>query len=370
MSQADLEVHEQDGAALRRQRTVWAVVLLLVAALLVVRALVGTTVEGGAPGQEAPARTMHMFGLAYVQEESKHFVPVMVPDAETNGVKETWQAAEPGQVGGITWTEWKRTTPRAYVEAVNTDPGQQRVQLSWQRTLGIWLAAFFTLAAFSFLIRDNPAYKFTEAVVVGVSAAYWMVVAFWDTLVPKLMGGLAPVWTKANLMPAIEEGGAKWLMLIPLVLGIMLLCRLNRYSAWLGVFPLGFIVGTFAGLRFVQYVQSDLLAQVATMFRPLVVQVREGVDGTGAIEWASTIGGSISAILVFVGVLSVLVYFFFSLEHKGAVGKTARVGIWYLMITFGASFGLTVMGRIALLAARFEYLLDDWLWITDPSSRH
>ena len=34
------------------------------------------------------------------------------------------------------------------------------------------------------------------------------------------------------------------------------------------------------------------------------------------------------------------------------VGKVARVGIWFLMITFGAAFGFTVMGRIALLAAR------------------
>ena len=45
----------------------------------------------------------------------------------------------------------------------------------------------------------------------------------------------------------------------------------------------------------------------------------------------------------------------------------ARVGIWYLMITFGAAFGFTVMGRIALLAARVEFLFDDWLWLIDPN---
>jgi hypothetical protein len=36
------------------------------------------------------------------------------------------------------------------------------------------------------------------------------------------------------------------------------------------------------------------------------------------------------------------------------------------MITFGAAFGYTVMGRIALLAIRIEFLLDDWLWLIDP----
>jgi hypothetical protein len=27
------------------------------------------------------------------------------------------------------------------------------------------------------------------------------------------------------------------------------------------------------------------------------------------------------------------------------------------------------MGRIALLAIRFEFLLDDWLWLIDPAGR-
>ena len=43
------------------------------------------------------------------------------------------------------------------------------------------------------------------------------------------------------------------------------------------------------------------------------------------------------------------------------------MGIWFLMITFGAAFGYTVMGRIALLAIRLEFLFDDWLWLIDPN---
>jgi hypothetical protein len=77
--------------------------------------------------------------------------------------------------------------------------------------------------------------------------------------------------------------------------------------------------------------------------------------------WASA-----KALVLVAGVLACLVYFFFSVEHKGAVGKVSKVGIWYLMITFGAAFGYTVMGRIALLAMRLEFLFDDWLWLIDP----
>jgi hypothetical protein len=70
---------------------------------------------------------------------------------------------------------------------------------------------------------------------------------------------------------------------------------------------------------------------------------------------------SFSNIFIFIGVLCGLVYFFFSKEHKGFFGVTARIGILVLMLTFGAGFGYTVMARISLLAGRMAYLLDDWL---------
>jgi hypothetical protein len=73
--------------------------------------------------------------------------------------------------------------------------------------------------------------------------------------------------------------------------------------------------------------------------------------------------------LLVIGVLCCLTYFFFSVEHKGVAGRAARVGIMYLMITFGAAFGFTVMGRVALLAARIEFLFDDWLWLIDPAGK-
>ena len=68
--------------------------------------------------------------------------------------------------------------------------------------------------------------------------------------------------------------------------------------------------------------------------------------------------------VIFLGVMSGLVYFFFSKEHTGLFGKASRFGIWVLMITFGASFGYTVMGRVSLLVGRITFLFRDWLGIT------
>jgi hypothetical protein len=79
---------------------------------------------------------------------------------------------------------------------------------------------------------------------------------------------------------------------------------------------------------------------------------------------AAAAGGGfamVSASMLVLGVIAVLVYFFFSVEHKGVVGSVSRIGILYLMVGFGASFGYTVMGRITLLLGRFQFLLGDWL---------
>ena len=366
-----------DPAVERRANRMMMVILAVICALLALRAVVGSSVGSG-----DAAVTEHGFGLVYVQESSKGFVSEDAKEKAADGTEvevRRWKPAAPGQTPEISWTEWNEVTAGEWAAAqrarADAPASAPLVTVSWPRTAGVWFAALMTLAVLSFLWRDNPVYKLAESVVVGVSAGYWMIVATWDTLVPKLAGALVPAWTKAHLMPSLESAGVDWWGLVPLGLGMLLLCRLSARVSWLGIFPLAFVVGTFAGLRFVQNVESDLVAQVATMFEPLVVVKHQALAGADAavaapIDWAGSIGASLSAVLILVGVLSVLAYFFFSLEHKGALGRTAKVGVWYLMITFGASFGFTVMGRIALLAARLEFLFDDWLWLIDPSGKH
>jgi hypothetical protein len=213
--------------------------------------------------------------------------------------------------------------------------GESGARVSIPRTVGLWLAAFFTLAIFSFLYRDNPCYRFAEAVMVGVSAGYAMVAGFWDALFPKLIARLAPA-TSQFLTGQREVAPVDWWALIPLALGVLLL------------------------LRLASFVEADFVAQIRQSIIPLAV-----FDRNGQFD----IWQSLQAVLMIVGLLSALCYFFYSLPHKGLYGRVARVGVWYLMITFGASFAFTVMGRIALLAARLEFLFDDWLWLIDPLSR-
>ncbi len=258
-------------------------------------------------------------------------------------------------------TEYLPATYGEFARAEVAQPGQTEYRFSMPRTVGLWLAAFFTLAIFSFLYADNPFYKVAESVLVGVSAAYWMVVGFWDVLVPNLIGRLWPSMVQAWAMPGLAGAEAQrnlW-YIVPLMLGVMLLWRLAPRGSWIARWPLSFIVGTFAGLQLIGFLHGDFLAQIRNTILPLAV-----IEGGGFDFWAS-----LRNVLIVGGVMCAVSYFFFSFEHKGALGRTAKVGIWYLMITFGAAFGYTVMGRIALLAIRIEFLLDDWLGLIDPARR-
>lgn len=303
-------------------------------------------------------------------------VPVP-PDAIARG--RVWSAEQGAEFGWTTWRQVDATTvfkERAKLAAdpALKDPGYE---LSWPRTIGLWLAALFTLAAFSFLYRDNPFYKLTEAIVVGVSAAYAMIVGFWSTLVPKLFGAVTPWVVHEFVNPRMDpvEPAQRVSMILALILCVMLLMQLVPKVRWMSIWPLAFVVGTFAGLKLVANLESDFLAQIrATFERPPILKVTadpSGVPFTSGAEifWQSFFASLKNSLLV-IGTLCTLVYFFFSLEHKGATGKVARLGIWFLMITFGAAFGYTVMGRVTLLSQRFQFLFDDWLWLIDPAGVH
>ena len=319
-------------------------------------------------------------GRIYSQRETVEMVrndrPVLDPTQVADGAAATesaWVRTDSDEARDfatassetVTWEEVTAITPGEAFAAFETGEAEN-IGLDWPRTIGLWLAAFFTLAIFSFLYKDNPFYKVAESVVVGVSAAYWMVVGFWDVVVPNLLGNLAPVLVQATFLPGLDATSPQWQYLIPAIFGLLLLTRLLPKGQWLSLWTLAFIVGTTAALRMVAYIEGDFLSKVNATVEP-VYQVVTNADG--GVDGYATFWASVRQLTLLIGVLACLTYFFFSVEHKGAIGGVARVGIWFLMITFGAAFGFTVMGRIALLAARFEFLFDDWFWLIDPTNQ-
>jgi len=216
-------------------------------------------------------------------------------------------------------------------------------------TVELWLGALLTLMIFSFLYKDNPFYKFAEHLFVGVSAAYWMVIGIWTTLMPNLVARIWPSAVKGIVnMPA--DAKPQYHFIIPAIFGILMLTRLVERVSWLSRWAMAFVIGYAAGTNFTRYLQSDFVGQIYNTMLPLVVKTNGGI----------AIGAMISSIVLLVGVICALIYFFFSKEHTGAFGAASRLGIWFLMVTFGAAFGYTVMARISLLTGRMQYL-GEWI---------
>ncbi len=235
--------------------------------------------------------------------------------------------------------------------------------------LGGWIAVFLTLGIFSYLYKDNPFYKIAEHLFVGVSAGYWTAIFFWTQIQPNLFGRLWPttefsadsLWYKlynglsffsTSVFPegGIDKGHEMHLIyLIPFALGVMMLLSLIPKINWFARWGIAYTVGMAAGLRAYGYLNSNVIGQI---------------KGTAAsfsdptLPFFSLTSPSIfNSIVILVGTITGLLYFYFSKEHKGTLGKLSKIGIYFLMISFGASFGFAVMGRISLLIGRFVDLI-------------
>lgn len=189
---------------------------------------------------------------------------------------------------------------------------------------------------FSFLFKDNPFYKFAEHLFVGVANGYYIAFYWHNALRPNLFEQLA---------------AGNFIYIVPLLLGLMYFTRFIPKVAWLVRIPIGFMIGWGAGINIPVYFQAFVLKQLeGTIVTPLSFpNATEGI-------WA---------LIILIGVVCTLVYFYFSKEHKGILKPTARLGIIFIMIGFGASFGYTVMARVSLLIGRFQFLLGPWLGLIE-----
>jgi hypothetical protein len=71
----------------------------------------------------------------------------------------------------------------------------------------------------------------------------------------------------------------------------------------------------------------------------------------------------VNALIVIVGVVCTLSYFTFSQEHTGALGVSAKIGRLFMMLGFGAGFGIAVMSQGSYLINVLSFLLRDWLGV-------
>jgi hypothetical protein len=194
----------------------------------------------------------------------------------------------------------------------------------------VWLAAILTLASFSWVIKQNPAYAFCERAFIGLGAGYGVTVGI-DNIISA---GIIPVM-KGNIT-----------RIIPLALGVLLLSSV--VDAWHRnrALPNMIIIGIGTGLALRTVMQTQIIQQISATWIP---------------------PNSINNLILIVGTATSMAYFVFTVATKdespaGQFRKYCNyVGAVVLMATFGASFGTAVQARISTFAARIQFLLGDWI---------
>ena len=195
----------------------------------------------------------------------------------------------------------------------------------------VWIAFFFTLSVFTFLWKDNFLYKLAENVTVGIGMGFWIVLWWNQTVVGQF-------WT-----PLSTDFGSNFHLIIPAIMGLFMITRIIPKYAWMSRYALAFTIGSGAGFGLPRVIQGGVLQQLYATLLPINF---------------TSVGLGYNLIII-IGTLSSLIYFFFSKEHKGAIGGVAKLGIWFLMIGFGATFGYTVMARLSLFIGRVLFILKD-----------
>jgi len=187
------------------------------------------------------------------------------------------------------------------------------------------IAAMLTLFIFSFLYKENPFYRFAEHLLVGVSMGYTIPILYENVFMPYVY---YPIFFQH-----------KYILLIPTIMGILYIFRFSRNLSWLSRYPIAFGMG-IVGMGVPLSMNASVLVQMRSAMMPI---------------------DSINTALIFIGTVTILLYFYFSKPHKGLYGDFTKIGIWFMMIGIGASFGYTVMARLSLLIGRMQFLLGDFL---------
>ncbi len=216
---------------------------------------------------------------------------------------------------------------------------------------------FFTLAVITFLYRDNPIYKFAEHFFVGIAAGYWIVLQWHTVFMPKLW---TPLVHQGILGDQPAPGGriVPLLLFLPGFFGMLMFTQFSKNQSWLARWPMAIVIGSFSGAAVTGFASGDFIPQIQANLLPIVEpgtwSAFLAADG-GTAKFFALLDFISNPILI-VGVICCLVYFFFSKEHRGATGAAATVGIWFLMVSFGASYGRTVATRVSLYLERAVFL--------------
>lgn len=207
-----------------------------------------------------------------------------------------------------------------------------------------------TILILSYLIGDNPLFRATVYVFVGVAAGYVAAVAVNEIILPLLFQPIFSGEILANPGLAVS-------LVVPLLGGLFLLFKMAPRFSHLGQLPMAYLVGVGAAVTIGGALLGTLLPQLSATF--------DNFDVSLAVERnADTVLMIVNGAAILVGVIGTLAYFHFGASQKpdGTVRRNIMVSVlsWvgrvYIAVTFGVLFAGVYMAALTALIERMDSL--------------
>ncbi len=208
------------------------------------------------------------------------------------------------------------------------------------------LVAFvMTLMVLSYLLGDNPLFRFSSYLFVGVAAGYVAAVAWHQVLYP-------------GLVVPLRDGDMteRMVMVFPLLLSVMLLGTITPRLSRLGRPVLAMMVGVGAATAVGGVVSGTLLPlTVSTFSLPSIYEATTSVTGMERL---------LDGVVILVGTLATLLYFQFSVnpQRRGRRSRLMTVVAWlgqvFIAIALGVLFAGAFAAAFGSLVERVTFLYD------------
>jgi len=200
-----------------------------------------------------------------------------------------------------------------------------------------------TLLVFSYLLGDNPLFRMTIYLFVGVSSGYAAAVTVHSVLLPRLA------------LLATNDLNQLLLAVIPLILSISLLAKFLPRISWIGNFAMAVLVGVGAAAAIGGAVIGTLLPQA-----------QASIDAFGPNANSSILGRLFEGAVVLLGTVFTLASFQFgasraadgTIKRNAIFEGAAWLGRIFIAITLGVLFAGVYMAALTAMIERLSSIIN------------
>ena len=213
---------------------------------------------------------------------------------------------------------------------------------------GAVLGFILTVLIFTYIIGDNPFFRFAIHLFIGVASGFALVVVFYNVFWNQVFLAIIEQPSQALLMaPALLAG--VWLLVTKSV------TRLSRLGNWI----MAFLVGAGAATAIGGAVLGTLFPQIGATGSLFDMGGAQGFQGGLA-------GYLFRGLIILAGTLTTLIYFHFGVRtspdgqqtRHPLVQELARVGQVFIAITFGVLFAGVYAAALASMIERLNFIVE------------